>query len=501
MASELPTDIILEIYHWYLAAEGWNPNNSGKRPILVFSAVCRSWRNVLTEMPFLWTTVVFSSVDKYNFDEFLQRSSPMPYNVFLQTLPRQAFEDRTNVFRQRQTNVNQVETILRHIDRLQTLKIQPNSYYELELCLARLQGATAENLRQIRVEIPPVLDITQDLPTFKPCFPNAPNLKHVSTPGKCAYMYPSDLTSVTSLDLFDIRFNIGDCRVVFGSLPNLVTLCLAFSSFRELMDPLHAQEVHAFEIKNLIEVQTVKYLSVDLPLLITRGQCPCLLPVFHFPNLEVLEISRRGTTFRGDDRSRRPKLNHFHPLTVQRWNEPSSPFRKIRFRGTGWRWTPDIFTPTVSNPAVPGFELFTKLVGLEWVDDVLTGASGPVEAPGLLNYMEAKLNTVHFTRVDELPPGHVEESASIVFRWLQSVRSLVNGPITAVFPKSLSYLTELKPMVEAYHGRLSVDFSDETPTIWDDAREGGYDVPSPSMTHRSKRGKSWCEVMHCLTSL
>lgn len=121
------------------------------------------------------------------------------------------------------------------------------------------------------------------------------------------------------------------------------------------------------------------------------------------------------------------------------------------------------------------------------MEDVLAGMPVPMESSTLSSYMKARLNTVHFTKVDEISSDLEEKHAEIVVRWLQSVRSLLSGPITAVLPQRLSGLREFSTFASTSLFELSVVFSDKLQSIWDDVREGGCDVPKYSIKAKNER--------------
>lgn len=462
MATEIPLDILIELYH--LVAADWEPECFGKHPLVVFSAVCRYWRNAFTDMLPLWTKATFTPIDQFHPEPYLQKSSPLPCCVLmdLRVAPDLLQAGRHQV-------ELQIQAIANHIHRLQGLGLYLNSLASLKPLLSGLAGLTASNLHSVYIHFPHRFEYNSSLSDFRSTFLEAPNLRHMASPGKCIYVFPTNLSSLTTLELWDAYLSLADYRMLFSSTRNLQTLYLEFRTPYVSRDLMYVHELHTFQILDLIEIPSLQYFSVTIPLLNDIRHCPCFLPVFHLPNLKVLDAnlpyaSPLSITPLGS-------LGHFHPLTVQAWNGPSSQLEKVRLRGAGWCWTPTVFTPSFIPNWLPRLDPFTKAVDLEWWCDRVQAPNDQVS-----KFMETRSTTVHYS--GRWTDGDDQLTISEeVCGWLGGVLAMLDGPVTVYLPKLALASDVVTSFVECCGTRLTVVYSDKPRSIWDDIRERGGDVP------------------------
>lgn len=429
--------------------------------------------------------VKFTPVDKYNGRLFIEKSAPLNYNL--------EFDVLTPDWEKCKKTINlQLEALSQHFARLGTVALwQVENEAEIQYFLPHFPGwNTASSLTAIQIST--TMPLFFKAPTPKsgepfssPWFPLGPRLRHLSSESKWAYMFPSNLSQLTTLELHDIDLELADCRKLFSETKQLEYLRLRFTRRSD-----HHHELHDFKIEELIELPSLAYFSIQLPNSINSKKCPCILPLFFMPHLKVLDVARepdRCPASNGD-------LGHFHPRNAKQWNSPSSPFRKVRFHGEGWTWSENAFIPGYEDEdedagkATSKDPQFLKVIDLEWVDSFEANRWSYMYNDEPSSKLEVNLHWVSFT---EFPESWDDENdadwgpiansrisfldvAKIMDRLASELKEEVILQLPVRFEEfELIWINGLRKRPDDVY----IEYSDQVLDIRFDIREGGIDFP------------------------
>ncbi|KAJ3573670.1 hypothetical protein NP233_g2279 [Leucocoprinus birnbaumii] len=495
LANKIPSSVLAEILHHSKCL--WQPHIIPLHPLVSLSAVCHSWRKSFVNNPQFWVDVYLTPLAKYNARLFIEKSSPLHFNLTVDVVDP--------YWTKRKKTVDlQATAIAQHSERLRTVTLlQVEDEAEVKGFLPKFSPSKpAPNLIALKISSGDGSYVPGGHEPFSsPWLPGGPMLEHIVSEYKWISMFSSNISGLTTLELSDVNLDVGDCRKLFSGTRNLAYLKLAFTP-----DSNHDHNLHNFKTRDLIELPSLAYLSVQLPDANSSDNCPCVLPLLFMPNLKVLDVAR------GPDvcPSSNGTLAHFHPRNVKKWNSPSSHFGKVRFHGDGWVWSANAFVPehdrdddddeeeeSEDDEDTPAdAQLFSKVIDLEWVDCLTPNQSYSDESSSkLLNVSSHRISfTVDCDEDDRDeedeeymgrnmvmntgPLANFQRHPKDVRNFIWSLESDLTGYIILQLPTSFQGLQMYWYDALRKSTNIEVLYSDEVRDIRLDVREGGITFPA-----------------------